>query len=229
MAKMTLNPGALELSLVKIPAGFVPPMELLDPAQQSRARLFSGKRLTEFSASRLLLAHSLGADWCIQERDNTAPLAINKIDKSQRLMSLSHSNGWVVVAISPLNSTCKFGVDIEKIRTNWSQRKARFFCNSQQIAAGIALKSEAEQDHFFTALWTQKEAYFKATHNAFVEIDFKDDKRMNTSLLENNMVLSVYCEPITKIKIQRAEMVVNKNSVSFLPLEELGFITAQSQ
>lgn len=214
---MTQNSNVLELHLVKIPSGFVPPIDFLQQAQQSKAKRFSGKRLVEFSVARLLLSYGLGPDWLLEERDNGAPVALSKIDQSQRLLSVSHSSSWVAVAIAPPNDSLIFGIDIEKTRSGWNKRKAQFFCNEQQTDAGLTLSSTARQDYFFTALWTQKEAYFKATQMPFVDRGFDDDSRMQTTVLEDEMVLSVYSDPTSLAVIKQNTMIIDVTGVSFSP------------
>ena len=73
--------------------------------------------------------------------------------------NLSHSGDVVVLAVSPT----EVGVDVESMRevANAERLARRFFSHTEhEIVHGLKV---ADRDHAFLRIWTQKEAYLKAT------------------------------------------------------------------
>ena len=68
-----------------------------------------------------------------------------------RAVSISHSNGWAVAAVSAPGT--RLGIDIEKI-THRIDAWAQDFFHPTELACG-------QGDEFLTALWTKKEAVVK--------------------------------------------------------------------
>lgn len=201
--------GIVQLYLIKVPEKFIVSNMILDEPQRMRAREFSGKRRSEYTVGRSTLSFALGEEWRIQEQQKLGPRVTHKFTGSERATSISHSNKWVGVALTGPDQAVALGLDIEKVRSGWSERKARFFCNKPQADKGLTLPAGAEQDNYFTTLWTQKEAYFKATQGPFVEMDFQNDERIKTFALDKNFILSVFCDPVLPIQINGLKMNMN--------------------
>jgi len=197
-----LSPTTMvNIYLAKMPSGLIANTEHLHRNQCIKARSFTGKRLTEFIIARLLIQHALGSNWEILEREGQGPIALCATHHTTLKLSVSHSNGWIGVAIASPAVGLEIGLDIERVHSNWSAEKAAFFCNREQVNAGLALAKTSDRDHFFTSLWTHKEAYFKATQKPFVEKDFCNDARMHTHIIDDNMILSVFTDAISSIAI----------------------------
>jgi len=193
--------NSVKLYLSEIPADFTPDITRLNAVQTARAQGFSGKRLREYLASRALLSHALEAHWEVDESNPKWPRVHCVSTNTRREISLSHSNNWVAVAIAPIDSAARVGVDIEKIRGNWSTEKVDFFCNERQSQCGLALPVE-RQAEFFSQLWTKKESYFKATQKPFVKKDFAQDPGCYSHRLNDAFFVSVYSEPALAVDIQ---------------------------
>jgi len=212
----------IHIYLVKVPDSFSAKADFLPEPQRSKALAFSGKRLTEFVVGRMLISHALGSKWLIQERKRRGPIAVSSENKNQRYLSVSHSNGWLGVALATPHCKHEIGFDIEKIRTNWSPQKATLFCNNQQIAEGFALSS-AKQDLFFTTLWSQQEAYFKATQNSAAKADFQNNHRMQTKQISDHMIVTTYAKYVTTPSIYFCDLILDEMDPHFTaPLEFKG-------
>jgi len=184
----------------------------LELPQSDRAICFkSDKRKLEFGISRLLLAHAIvnetGDDllpFVIRERQGLPPAVIT--DSADINLSISHSGSWVAVIASGAQNDGPLGLDIESIRPNWSQAKAGYFCNDQQLNYSASLTRE-ERYRYLTRLWTQKEAFFKAQElpvlNARTRsVDFADNTLMHSASLNDDYQLSLYCSQPIDINTQ---------------------------
>jgi len=195
----------IQLFIAEIPTELTSESDSCDDQQAGWGRCFSAKRFREFSASRKLLNQTLETGWVAREYHNRPPTLHNSDETETRALSISHSNNWVAVAIAPVGNDINVGVDIEPTRRHWTAEKAEFFCNPQQCEKGLALR-EAEQDFFFTRLWTQKEAFFKATQKAFVARGFDNDDRMQSHTFAEDFQLSVYSDPALELSITQIEL-----------------------
>jgi len=209
------DPNAVHIYLVKVSPSFAANADFLPEPQRSKARAYSGKRLTEFTVGRLLISHILEPNWRIFERDRKGPVARCDANETECSLSVSHSNNWVGVAVGLPDISKAIGFDIEKIRSNWSRRKAAFFCNQQQIEEGFKLTSTTERDRFFTLLWCQKEAYFKATQNPIIDAGFKQDPRMQSKHIDDQMIMSFFSQPQSEIGIHFCELISGGSAPTF--------------
>ena len=167
------------------------------PRPKGLSATASNKRFREFVSSRKLIEFALEVGWQLIEHDDKPPTIHNADNTLEGSLSISHSNQWVAIAIAPSN--IKLGVDIELINERWTEDKAKIFCSSQEIEMGLAL-SKHESNKFFTKIWTQKEAFFKATQQPFVERNFNTDTRMTSSEHIDGYLYSVYSDPPTEIE-----------------------------
>jgi phosphopantetheinyl transferase len=182
-------------------------LERLADRQSDRANGFkSDKRKLEFGISRLLLEHAIVSEqgnhvrpFLISEREGLPPLAI--VDSAEINLTISHSGDWIAVIASAAQKVELIGLDVESIRPNWTQAKAGYFCNEQQLNYSASLTRE-ERDRYLTRLWTQKEAFFKAQElpvlNARTQsVDFAGNTLMHSASLNDDYQLSLYCsQPI---------------------------------
>jgi len=100
-------------------------------------------------------------------RTASRQLAIDKEEKGKPFLTnaavefnLSHAGDWVSLALS----SSPVGIDIEVVqkRTYWTQIAHRYF-SENEVEWLFSTPEEAEQLQRFAQIWTQKEAYVKAT------------------------------------------------------------------
>jgi phosphopantetheinyl transferase len=164
------------------------------------------KRKRQFCASRLLLnrlrsQYLPGHNMCSEET-STFPSRLIGTDNNVHSFNISHSNNWVAVAIADKNIGTDIGIDIQTLKQNWTPEKAAFFCSEAQIKQGYGL---SQPENYFTQLWCQKEAYFKATQKKFVEIDFMNDASLSSQVFDDKgmpVFLSLYCASNHKAQFQ---------------------------
>jgi phosphopantetheinyl transferase len=182
-------------------------VQRLAPPQSDRINSFkSDKRKLEFAISRLLLTHAivneLGNDllsFVIRERQGLPPAVIS--DAADINLSISHSGDWVAVIASRGQKDGQLGLDVESMQLNWTQTKASYFCNQQQLNYSASL-ARVERQRYLTRLWTQKEAFFKAQEvsvfNARTKsVDFTGNMLMHSASLNDDYQFSLYCsQPI---------------------------------
>lgn len=152
----------------------------------------SKKRFREFYTSRKLINLALDDGWRLVEHGDKPPTIYNSNQTQSLSLSISHSNDWAAIAIAP--SSCRLGLDIELIRENWSRDKANMFCSAQEVDKGLAL-SDVDANVFFTKIWTQKEAFFKATQQPFAAKNLEHDNRITSAELTESYVYSIYSDP----------------------------------
>jgi len=176
----------------------------LNDTQRTRIDSMSIKRKQEFYFSRQLLnfamdKHCPDKHWQIIEQENSAPLI--KINKNQNVScSITHSPRWLGIAICTGKNPPKIGIDIETIRSDWSIKKAKLFCNDVQVNQAFDLTNIEERDYFLTKIWTQKEAYFKAGGEPVFNNNKELKENTNTPYslisepLSGDSIMSVYSE-----------------------------------
>lgn len=157
----------------------------------------SDKRKRQFYASRLLLNqlsdHHFSPLKLTAVEPLSRPYQLLSNNNQTHNFNISHSHNWVCVAIADANINEAIGVDIQTLKLGWPPEKARFFCSKTQLKKGY--ESELP-DHYFTQLWSNKEAYFKATQQRFTHKDFENDDyltKRQLSTLNTPVFMSLYC------------------------------------
>lgn len=209
MSLLNTHLWLLDYDLIKSPP--ILQFDRLKPPQKQRALKLYGKRKFEFYLSRLLLNHAIDQlllrvddnSWYIQEQEQLPPVISHH--EYTISTSISHTNGVIGVIVALVQSPVKLGLDIEIIRPNLNQKTAAFFCNKQQLAEATTLQHSYEKQQYFTRLWTQKEAYFKAHETPILNKDIQTlelahDKNIYCASIDNNVELSIYCENLISIK-----------------------------
>jgi 4'-phosphopantetheinyl transferase len=136
---------------------------LLSPEERARAASFyfaHDRRcyIAAHAALRLLIAHYTGespTSLAIRKDSNGRPL----LEKSELHISLSHSGGSVLIALS---SAAPVGIDVEEIRgipDLMAIARAHF---SMTEVEAIARLPPAQRATAFFVIWTRKEAFVKA-------------------------------------------------------------------
>lgn len=130
---------------------------LASMGNRERRRSFLASR----TALRLLLSSHLDlppTDVPISEARSGKP-ALAAPYKDQISFSLSHSGGWILIA---LRKGGRVGIDIELARESLAyEALARRFFHRDEAAALASSNGEAQRDLFY-AIWTMKEACLKA-------------------------------------------------------------------
>lgn len=137
---------------------------LLNPAERARASAFKfaqhkGRFVVTHGVLRQCLAALTGiapTDIAFQHNAQGKPELAQRSDVQ---FNLSHTGDWAVFAFSQHGP---LGVDIEIIKNRPFLELARRFFAPEECAALNAL-SRSQQKRAFFFLWTQKEAYIKAT------------------------------------------------------------------
>ncbi len=128
--------------------------------QEAQQRFNSDSRRLEWIAVRALL-HAMGEDAThIIYADNGAPL----LDNSGKCISISHTRGYVCVALS---DTERIGVDIERITNRVERVRSRFVREDEDVAALPQM----------LVAWSAKESVYKLIQRA--EVDFKEHLRIS--------------------------------------------------
>lgn len=178
-----------------IPSDFPLNSTLLTQSQQQRFTTeianASNKRQRQFYASRRLLnhlsQHYYPSDQLNADEPLTYPYRLSGPKAELHGVNISHSDNWVAVAISGQN--IDVGVDIQTLKSNWSAEKARFFCTDEQIQTGL---SHPDPDQFFTQLWSQKEAHFKATQTRLFTAKTEFHNDVYSKVIDTNLFISMY-------------------------------------
>ena len=139
----------------------------LSPDERARAqRLRIEAARHRLILARTLLRSELGAILGVEPRrlefevaERGKPFLTSPSPPSPPGFNLSHSGDVVVVAIA----LGEIGVDVERLRRmTKAERLARRFFGPAEFAA-VQSSPETARDHLFLRIWTQKEAYLKAT------------------------------------------------------------------
>ncbi|MGF1514012.1 MAG: 4'-phosphopantetheinyl transferase family protein [Elainellaceae cyanobacterium] len=139
-------------------------IERADRLRSSARHSFVAARSTlRLILSQYLLCHPGAIDFAYSDRGkpylNIAQVNIAQVSAPLQF-NLSHSQN---VAVYALTTEGAIGVDIERIRpVPKLARLARRYFSPQERASLEALSGLQRLEHFFS-LWTQKEAYVKAT------------------------------------------------------------------
>ncbi|MEE4272322.1 MAG: 4'-phosphopantetheinyl transferase superfamily protein [Thermoanaerobaculales bacterium] len=137
---------------------------LPDDERQRAARFKVAEARRRFVLGRALLRHRIGA--AIDADPRSLVFSMGEHGKPELpgvkpapSFNLSHSADLVVLALAP----AAVGVDIEALRAvPAADRLAhRFFSRSE--AAAVRAADAADRDRVFFRIWTQKEAWLKAT------------------------------------------------------------------
>jgi 4'-phosphopantetheinyl transferase len=148
--------------------GFLEALEERLPSQERRraARLRVDAARHRFVLARSMLRRHLGATLGVDPQlltfaagDHGKPrLAFTEIEDPPRF-NLSHSGNLVAL----ITATAEVGIDIESLReiANAERMARRFFSTGEQ--SRITRLAGAARDRAFLRIWTQKEAYLKAT------------------------------------------------------------------
>ena len=194
--------------------------ERLPENQRLRASTLTGKRLQEFYFGRQLLKfacqQSIGGDKTeIIERENDAPW-LNDHNGKPIANSITHSPHWLGVIVCGDTDVDNIGIDIETIRDNWTVEKAALFCNQAQIEESLTIQDTALRNRFYTRLWTQKEAHFKAggEHIFNTSNILKEESLTHTEYLDQHSVMSIYCPETAVININNVSLIDNKLTIS---------------
>jgi 4'-phosphopantetheinyl transferase len=134
--------------------------------QQRAARFRISEARHRFILARVMLRHQLGKEIGIAPesvffatgKHGKPRLDIPGADQPPHF-NLTHSGGFVALAISD----GEVGIDIENLRpVSTAQRLAQRFFSPEERKHVFELDGEA-RDRAFLRIWTQKEAYLKAT------------------------------------------------------------------
>ena len=134
--------------------------------QQRAARFRISEARHRFLLARVMLRHQLGKEIGIVPesvffatgKHGKPRLDIPGTDQSLHF-NLTHSGGFVALAISD----DEVGIDIENLRpVSTAERLAQRFFSPEERKHVFELDGEA-RDRAFLRIWTQKEAYLKAT------------------------------------------------------------------
>jgi 4'-phosphopantetheinyl transferase len=124
---------------------------VLSPDETAQIYGLSGFRVLEWLSSRYLLNLIIG-----ENRKNVFlkdQYGKPYIPDYEKFISLSHSNNMVAVAVSDF----PVGIDIERVNRKAFTVKEKFISDSDM------LQYEGDDEiHFYTKLWTVKEAVYKA-------------------------------------------------------------------
>jgi phosphopantetheinyl transferase (holo-ACP synthase) len=208
----------LNYDLVKSPTAIE--LDRLKPSQEKRALKLDGKRKVEFYLSRLLLNHAVDEllletedkAWSTKEREHLSPTIHHRNHTINT--SISHSRGVIGILTTLTSAPVKLGLDLEIIRSTLNQESASFFCSEDQLTQANTLHQPHKKQQYFTQLWTQKEAYFKAHETPMLNentqsMEFSQDQHMHSLSINNNVELSVYCEDLISIRSHIAQ--INNN------------------
>lgn len=189
------------IGYTQIPSNFTSNAECLNSNQRSyfasNIANASDKRKRQFFASRLLLnqlsEHYFPKYNLSTEEPLTFPFRLLGANNETHSYNISHSDNWVAVAIADQNINTDIGIDIQTLKLDWTPEKAVFFCSEAQVKHGFSLE---HPEHYFSQLWSHKEAYFKATQQQFVNKIFEQDCCLSAQSLNNKSMpvfLSLYC------------------------------------
>jgi 4'-phosphopantetheinyl transferase len=123
----------------------------------ARGRFVLGRTLLRRAVGQLLGVPAEELALVVDERGK--PHLADPAEEPGPFFNLSHSGPVVAVAVASV----AVGVDVESLRPVVSaERLARRFLSAAEAAAVLAADA-AERDRAFLRIWTQKEAYLKAT------------------------------------------------------------------
>lgn len=202
----------------------------LPAPQRVRALQLQNNRQREFVIGRSLLAlaiqhNSHSKNWRIRERPELSPIVEHP--SQQFVSNISHSKGWVALAFCETHqkSMMSVGLDIELIRPRQKFAAAKFFCNSSQLGELNAATTNQDKSRYFSLLWTQKEAYFKArqqtiwnsriktiSFNKKLPKDVAQNEALRSAYYGHSLVLSVFCNTPSDIDA-RLISEINPNGV----------------
>lgn len=208
------------IGYASIPIDYHAKLDALTLSQRQRFNTQLSKatdnRKRQFCTSRILLNHLSQHYFSNQQLRSKEPLEYpyQLIDAQNHIHSfnISHSGNWVVVAIADADINNNIGVDIQTLKPNWTPQKARFFCSQEQVITGF---QQSLPDQYFSQLWSQKEAYFKATQAKFVNKKFTDDNALFSQTLniaqsgdsltdmESTLFLSLYCATTYEVSVKQ--------------------------
>lgn len=138
---------------------------ILGESESIKINDLSGRRRQEYLLGRCLLRAGLSTvidhriawqDWQVEERQDLPPVVL-QAEQLGLYFSISHSQGWVAVAIS---NQSKLGLDIEYRRERRYAELAQGWYHESEVE-GLKKLSESDAQAAFYRLWTQKEAYIK--------------------------------------------------------------------
>ncbi|MFT5137194.1 MAG: phosphopantetheinyl transferase [Arenicella sp.] len=198
-----------------------PLISRLPALQMERALQLHGRRQREFVIGRSLLSlaiqrNSASNNWLINERPNLSPIVEHPSE--QFISNISHSKGWVALAFckTPVDPHMSIGLDIEGIKPREQFAAADFFCNASQLRQLKAKTSNQDKSRYFSLLWTQKEAYFKAHqqtiwNSQIKTVSFNENRpedaaqhqKMRSAYDGQALVLSVFCNTLSDINVWR--------------------------
>ncbi|MFT5609455.1 MAG: phosphopantetheinyl transferase [Parvicella sp.] len=198
-----------------------PLISRLPAPQKKRALQLHRRRQREFVIGRSLLSlaiqrNSASNNWLINERPHSSPIVEHPSEKF--ISNISHSKGWVALAFcnTPVDSHMSIGLDIERIKPREQFAAADFFCNASQLRQLKAKTNNQDKSRYFSLLWTQKEAYFKAHqqtiwNSQIKTISFDENKledaaqhqKMRSAYDGQRLALSVFCNTPSDINVWR--------------------------
>lgn len=145
--------GALEAALPERERARAARIQVAD----ARGCFVLGRTVLRWTVGHLLGVPAEKVDLVVDERGK--PHLADAADEPGLFFNLSHSGPVVAVAVASV----AIGVDVESLRPVVSaERLARRFLSAAEAATVLAADA-AERDRTFLRIWTQKEAYLKAT------------------------------------------------------------------
>jgi 4'-phosphopantetheinyl transferase len=140
---------------------------LLDAAERETAERFYFKRdWNLYVKSHVWLRRLLGQftdqepqDVRFHREPNAKPVMLASLGTAVPFFNLSHTDGYLAIAIS---MTDDVGIDVEKIRTIRDAGNLMQTILHPAEQAELAAMSPQQREHWFYRLWTAKEAYTKA-------------------------------------------------------------------
>jgi len=173
----------------------------LGEEQQHKLQRIHQRKQSEFIFSRNLLCFALDeqnkankSNWKIQERPDLPPY-VKQAEVQNFQFSISHSHSFLGIAIC--ESTENIGFDIQLCKPMRNIHKAleaaEYFCYPSEINTLSNIKGTSIQQEFslaYTAIWSLKEAYFKALQRGIHNDQLKKVYFKESNLLEGNSHLS---------------------------------------
>ena len=140
---------------------------LLDPAEQSRARMFRAERdrrrfVVARATLRTLLAEYAGLDphrVTLIVRAGGKPIVSNDGANGSLHFNLSHCGELAVCAIADR----EVGVDVEQLKHHDDMERVAQHFFADEEARRLRTLAGMERTRFFFRTWVRKEAYLKAT------------------------------------------------------------------
>jgi 4'-phosphopantetheinyl transferase len=150
-----------QLDLESAPFASIAPL-LSEDEQRRAARFHFDRDRDRWTAShgllRMILGRYLASSPAALQLEH-GPFGKPKLIGEALHFNLSHSGGHALVAVA---RQCEVGVDIERLRSDFSPEELAAHVFSSVEQANLLALPPAERPHAFLKIWTGKEAYTKA-------------------------------------------------------------------